>query len=103
MDDMIKHIVMFKFKDEALGQTKEENLKQGNEMLEALMGKVPTLRSMAAGPNLLAGATAWDIALIAEFDDIEGLKAYTDHPEHKKVSAFMGQVRTERAAVDFEF
>ena len=95
---MIKHMVFFKFLDEANGRSKAENLVQAKEMLDNLVGRVPTLRAMTCGPVAVPGG--WDFALIAEFDDVVGLEAYTDHPEHRKVSAFMGQVRSDRAAAD---
>lgn len=100
---MIKHIVFFNFKDEAGGADKAANMAHAREILLSLMGRVPTLRAMACGPNAVPGETAWDFALVAEFDDVEGLQQYTVHPEHKKVSAFMREVRSARAAVDFEF
>lgn len=100
---MIKHIVFFKFKDFAEGADKAGNIARGRQMLEDLVGRVPTLLSMSAGPNAVDGASAWDFALVAEFKDREGLQEYVVHPEHKKVSAFMSKVRTERASVDFEF
>lgn len=100
---MIKHIVFFNFKDGACGATKAENMAKAKEMLLNLMGKVPALRSMSAGPNAVEGACAWDFALVAEFDTVEALKHYVEHPAHKAVSSFMSQVRTERASVDFEF
>ena len=99
---MIKHIVFFNFREEACGQSKAANMAMAKEQLEGLLGKVPSLRSMTAGINAVGGPTFWDFALIAEFDNMEGLKAYTVHPEHKKVAAFIGQARYERAAVDYE-
>ena len=100
---MIKHIVFFNFKDEAGGRPKAENIAIARSMLLNLLGRVPTLRSMQAGPNAVDGASAWDFALVAEFDDEESLRQYVEHPEHRKVSAFMSSVRTERASVDFEY
>jgi hypothetical protein len=100
---MIKHIVFFNFKDFAEGATKAENIARGKAMLENLVGAVPTLVSMSAGPNIAGGSTAWDFALVAEFEDIDALQQYVVHPEHKKVSEFMGKVRSDRASVDFEF
>ena len=41
---MIRHIVMFQFKDEAEGRTKIENVLIAKEMLENLQGVVPTLK-----------------------------------------------------------
>lgn len=100
---MIKHIVFFNFKDSAEGADKQANMAHGRAMLEALAGQVPTLRRMTAGPNAVPGATAWDFALVAEFDDVAGLRAYIDHPAHRAVSEFMSKVRRDRASVDFEF
>lgn len=98
---MIKHIVFFNFKDEANGCTKAENIGKAREMLMNLVGRVPTLLSMAAGPNAVEGASAWDFALVAEFDSAEALQEYVVHPEHRKISAFMSSVRSDRASVDF--
>lgn len=39
---MIRHIVMFQFKEEAEGRTKVENLQIAKSMLESLVGVVPT-------------------------------------------------------------
>lgn len=100
---MIRHIVMFKFKDEADGRTKAENLAIAKQKLEALQGVVPTLISSqvslgAEGSN----PTNYDIVLVAEYADMDALNAYVVHPEHKKVGEFMAKVRESRACVDFE-
>jgi hypothetical protein len=98
---MLRHIVFFKFKEFAEGANKETNIARGKEMLEKLVGRVPTLVSMSAGANVNEGSFAWDFALIAEFQDAEALQQYVVHPEHKKVSEFMSKVRTDRATVDY--
>ena len=43
---MIKHIVMWKFKDEAEGLTKTENIQKVKSMLEALPQKIDFIREM---------------------------------------------------------
>lgn len=100
---MLKHIVFFNFKANAKGADKSANIAKAKAMLENLMGRVPTLLSMSAGSNVVENPSAWDFALVAEFADAEALKQYAEHPEHRKVSAFMSKVRSERASVDFEF
>lgn len=100
---MIKHIVFFNFRETAEGAGREENIRKAKAMLEALLGRVPSLLSLSAGPNAVEGETAWDFALVAEFEDVEGLKQYVVHPEHRKVSEFMSKVRTQRASVDYQF
>lgn len=100
---MVRHIVMFKFKEEADGRTKKENLQIAKEKLEALQGAVPTLRSSYVKLNdENANPANYDIVLVSEYDDMEGLNAYIVHPAHKEVGEFMGKVRESRACVDFE-
>lgn len=43
---MIKHIVMWEFKDHAEGLTKEENISKVKSMLEALPEKIDFIREM---------------------------------------------------------
>lgn len=101
---MVRHIVMFQFKEEALGRSKAENAKIAKDMLEALQGVVPTLRSSYVKLNGEgADASNYDLVLVAEYEDYDGLNAYIVHPEHKKVGEFMKKVRLSRACVDFEF
>lgn len=100
---MVRHIVMFKFKEEAEGRTKKENLQIAKEKLEALQGVVPTLKSSYVKLNdENANPSNYDIVLVSEYDDMEGLNAYIVHPAHKMVGEFMGKVRESRACVDFE-
>jgi len=101
---VIRHIVKFKFHEEADGRSKAENLAIAKDMLEKLMGVVPTLRSMDVQLNdKAASADNYDIILTAEYDDMEGLNAYVVHPAHKEVGKFMGKVRISRASIDYEF
>jgi len=100
---MIRHIVMFRFHEEADGRTKTENLAIAKDMLEKLMGVVPTLRSMDVRLNdEAASVDNYDLVLTAEYDDMDGLNAYVVHPAHKEVGVFMGKVRISRASIDYE-
>ena len=45
----------------------------------------------------------FDLMLIAEFENLQDLDVYINHPEHVKVGSFLSKVRTDRAAIDFEF
>ncbi|MBQ8382504.1 MAG: Dabb family protein [Clostridia bacterium] len=100
---MIRHVVMFKFKEEAEGRTKAENLAIAKEMLEALPAKIDLIRASAVSINSTnADPSNYDLCLIADFDSFEDLAAYIVHPDHKAVGAFMRPVRLSRACVDFE-
>lgn len=98
---MIKHIVMWKFKDEACGLSKEENLKRVKTMLEGLVGVIPELISLQVGIDVLNSAMSYDMALICEFETMEALEAYKVNPNHKEISDYVAKVREERACVDF--
>jgi len=85
---MLKHIVMFDFKDE----NKKENLIKTKKMLEALLYSVPTLKSMEVGINISQESRAMDLSLYSEFENEEGLKLYANHPEHLEVVKFIKSV-----------
>lgn len=99
---MIKHIVMFKFKPEADGYTAKENAKRTADMLNALQGVVPTLKSSEVhlGADEADGSNC-DLILISEFDSFEDLQAYIVHPRHKAVGEFMRPLRESRSCVDY--
>ena len=94
---MVKHIVMFDFKEE----NKEENLLKAKEMLESLLVTVPTLKSMEVGINFSKEDRAMDLSLYSEFDDIEGLELYANHPEHLEVVKFIKSVAIVSKVCDY--
>lgn len=97
---MIKHIVMWKFKDEAEGAAKAENIAKVKALLEDLAARLDLIKSLEVRPGLPSGS--FDAVLITEFETPEDLAAYIVHPEHKKVSSFVKSVREARASVDYE-
>lgn len=99
---MIKHIVMWTLKDEALGAAKAENAKQMKQKLEALAGLIPVLKHIEVGVNVFAAAPACDVILYSEFATRADLDAYQVHPEHLKVVEFVKQVVASRGVVDYE-
>lgn len=99
---MLKHIVMFKLKDEALGKAKAENARLIKRELESLKGKIPEIRALEVGINCNHVAGEWDIVLVSEFDDLESMKRYQAHPDHVKAGEFIGQVRLDRAFADYQ-
>lgn len=96
---MIKHVVMWKLKDEALNSSKEENAKQICEKLNALYGIIPEIVNLEVGTNENGGN--FDVILISEFKSFDDLKLYDSHPEHQKVREFIREVVSAREAVDY--
>ena len=95
---MIVHIVMFKFKKE----NKKANIIQARQMLENLMGVVPSLRSIDVGVNFAEEERAMDLSIITSFESKESLDAYAVHPEHLKVVDFIKTVVEYSKVVDYE-
>lgn len=99
---MIKHIVFWKLKEEALGNDKATNARLIKEKLEALNGRIEGLKKLEIGLDFAGGPMSADVALYSEFDTKEDLDFYQEHPEHKAVQAFVLDVRAERRVVDYE-
>lgn len=100
---MIKHIVFFGIADEAEGKSKKENLLYIKNELEALIQLIPELKKIEVGINHPdAPAGNFDLALYTEFENMKDLDVYQLHPEHKRVAAYIGKVKTSRACVDYE-
>lgn len=99
---MLKHIVMWKFKDEAEGKTREQNCVYIKGMLEALPPKIPFIRGLEVGINAYAGPMSYDMVLVTEFDSKDDLDLYAGHPDHVKVSEYVAKVRDSRAVVDYQ-
>ena len=77
---MIKHIVMFHLKEE----NKAENIKEALKRLSTFPDEIPTLRGFEAVVNAPeADGTNCDLALVCDFDDMDGLNAYQVHPSCK--------------------
>lgn len=98
---MLKHIVFWKFKEEAEGLSKQENMDKVRAALLALDGVVPTLRSAEVGQDVLHSPASYDMCLICTFEDMPGFITYRDHPEHQKVLAYLGKVIEDRKVIDY--
>ena len=99
---MIKHIVMWRLKEEVAGVAKAENARRMKAMLEALPAKIPAIGRLEVGINFAEGEAAADVALYSEFASTEGLATYIKHPEHLKCVEFIRTVVSERRIADYE-
>lgn len=99
---MIRHVVMWKFKEFAEGKSKEEIMQYIKNSLMALRPLIPQIKLMEIGFDILHTDMSYDMLLITEFDNLSDLEFYKNHPEHKKVSEYVAKVRTGRAVADCE-
>lgn len=97
---MLKHLVSWRLAD-ADAAEKAERAEKIAEVLSALVGVVPSIRSLAVGNDVVHGETNWDLGLVIDFDDEAGLEQYQVHPEHQKAAAYIRSFVAERVTVDF--
>ena len=95
---MITHIVFFKLSEPTAG-----NISETRQMLLEMSGKIPWIRHLEVGTDLLRSERSYDIALLARFDTIADLQAYQVHPFHAfEVVPHVKSVCSSIVAVDYE-
>lgn len=99
---MIKHIVMWKLKEKAIGKTKEENINEIKLILENLKSHIDEIVELEVGVNIENLTGSHDIVLYTTFKDETDLEIYQKHPEHLEVGKFIRQVVVDRACVDYK-
>jgi len=99
---LIKHIVMWKFKDSHEGMDKNGLISKIKQDLEGLKRAIPEIKVMELGKNFNELPVSYDVALYSEFESKEDLEIYQKHPEHVKVAQFIRQIRTDVALADYE-
>ncbi len=95
---MIRHICMFTLKEDKAAHAAE--FCRRAESLKA----IPTVRRFEVVCN--APGTPennYNVSLIIDFDDVEGLDIYRVSPEHVAFGKFVGTIRVDRACIDYEF
>lgn len=99
---MLKHIVFFNIAEHADGKTKSEHAQYVKTELENLIHLIPQIKKIEVGINHPeAPVSNFDIVLYSEFDNLNDLNIYQEHPEHKRVAAYIAKIKTGREAVDY--
>lgn len=94
---MLKHIVLFKFRE---GADKEGNIDKVKSMLEALPSNISEIEFFEVGLNFQSNGSH-DLVLYSEFDSQDALFRYQKHPEHVKVVDYVGRVCESRIVADY--
>ena len=99
---MIKHIVMWKLKEQAEGADRATNALKLKALLETCNNLVPGMLRLEAAIASPALEATYDVLLYTEFADKAALDAYQEHPTHLAIKPFIGAVRSERQCMDYE-
>lgn len=95
---MITHIVFFRLSDQS-----PENIARTRDKLMSMEGKIPQLRHLEVGVDVIRSERSYDLALVTRFDTLDDLQSYQVHPYHAgEVVPFIKQVAAASAAVDYE-
>ena len=97
---MVKHIILWKLKEEHNNPSVKEDIKRE---IEGLFGKIPGLVEINIQTTGLSTSTA-DVMLYSVFEDEAALKGYAVHPEHVFVAnTYVRPFTEKRICMDFEF
>ena len=94
---MIRHILLFRFNEGVSDEVRQDAVSR----LEALGEQCPTISSWSIGVNFADSPSAHDVAEVGDFNNIEALNAYKDHPAHRDLSAHLRTIATW-ALADYE-
>lgn len=94
---MIKHIVLWKFKENT-----ENEREVFLERLLSLNGVIPEIKNAEIKRNVNMNGDNYDAMLISTFDSIENMEKYKVDPRHLEVSSLCKAIRISRASIDYE-
>lgn len=97
---MVRHIVAWSFKDELSDEERRDSAGKIKKDLEALPEIVGGIIDIKVYIDLLPASNK-SMVLNSLFESEHALAEYQIHPEHKKISAFVGSVMKERVCVDY--
>lgn len=92
---MVKHIVLYKFKD---GVDHNEVIDVIANALQPLVGKIPGLLHL----EVKLAFNGMDYALYSEFESREALEAYAVHPLHQEAKTHFFHLLDSRVVTDYE-
>jgi hypothetical protein len=92
---MVKHVVMWRYRD-------KKDIDTAREQLKSLRNRVPSMLNIEVGVNIQEGPSSYDLVLITEHENRETLQAYQHDPIHVEVKRVLGKLESDRVVVDFE-
>lgn len=101
---MVRHVILWKLKEELSPEEKQSIKKEIKAGLEGLVGKVPGLVGVTVNIDGRIDSSNCDLMLDSVLESPEALKIYAQHPEHQTVAN--GKVRPytiQRTCLDYEY
>jgi stress responsive alpha/beta barrel protein len=102
---LIAHIVLFRLRPEV-------SLEERRALIDAwaaALNDIPMIRRARVGQRVRVGRSYESLtrldfpyAAVLEFDDVDGLRAYLDHPTHEAMATRLFAVIADTLIYDFE-
>jgi len=100
---MVKHIILWKLREDLSAEEKEAVKAGIKEGLEALVGKVPGLLECKVNISGRLESSNADVMLDSTLESEEALKGYAKHPAHVEVADTKVRPYTAlRTCLDYE-
>ena len=100
---MIRHVVMWKLKDEAEGAEKSKNAEKIKLILEGLKTKIDELKAVEVGININEeDDQAYDVVLLADFESEMNFILYKRNPNHQKAASYIHDVVENYKVIDYK-
>lgn len=96
----IRHIVMWRVSGDS-AQQRQANAERVQQAFSAMQGRIPGMTHLEVGVDRSGVDYAFDVALVAQFDNAESLARYATHPEHLRAKQAAGDLRIARYQVDY--
>jgi len=98
---MVKHIIIWNFKEELSESERKEAASKIKEGLEGLKGKIDGLEEIKVYANPFESSNG-DIMLDSTFVSEDALKGYQTNPLHIEVATYVRSKVGERKCFDYE-
>lgn len=71
-------------------------------MLCAMGQTIPEVREWSIGKQALPSSTAYDLAQVSGFENVDALERYRNHPNHIRAKNLLSEI-ADRIVVDYEY
>ncbi len=96
---MLRHVAMFKWKD----GTTDDQRQAARDALAGLKKQVPSVVEYTVGFDIERNPNNWDMVLVADFEDVDGLEAYFAHPVMNAASDLVASVTQKEITARVQF
>lgn len=98
----IRHIVSWRLNG-ATAEEKTQQIAGIKERLLPLSAVIPELQNLRISENVIFPEKNADVVLEADFETLDDLNVYLEHPDHVAAVGYIRSVVAERLAIDYEY